>query len=90
MKTNNKKYENPNEVTNYKKINYLNRVGIILILSNFTMIKFNIFSTIELRIFFDKNRKIINAIYLILFIYSFGYIFFIGFKRFRKKNRKAK
>ena len=89
MKTNYKKYENRKEIiTDNKIINYLNRVMIILILFNFSIMKFKIFSTIELRIFFDKNRKITNAIYLILFIYSFGYISFISFQYFIKKIEK--
>jgi hypothetical protein len=88
-KTNYNKYGNKNEVNNNNKIiNNLNRVTLCLILFNSILFKYNIFSTIELKIFFDKNKKIINVVYFILILYSLVFILFKTFNCFRKKNRK--
>ena len=63
---------------------------IALIFFNSIIFKFNLFSTIELKIFFDKNTKIINSIYLILTLYSLIYIAFSGIQFFLKNKRKIK
>ena len=90
IKSNDNKGHNKNEIsTNEKKI-YLNRVIIVLILFNSAQVKFKIFSTIELKIFLDKNMTIINAIYLFLFFYIVGYISLNIFFYFSNKNKKMK
>jgi len=63
---------------------------IVLILFNSAQVKFKIFSTIELKIFLDKNMTIINAIYLFLFFYIVGYISLNIFFYFSNKNKKMK
>ena len=90
IKSNTKKGNNKKEINTNQKIIYLNRIMIGLILFNSIEVKFRIFSTIELKIFFDKNIKIINAIYLILFFYIAGYIAINFFLYIRNKNRKIK
>ena len=90
IKNNTKKDNNKNQTNTDQKILYLNRIMIGLILFNSAEVKFRIFSTIELKIFFDKNIKIINVIYLILFFYIAGYITINIFIFFRNKNQKIK
>ena len=84
-KTSYNKYKNKNKV-----INNLNRIMIALIFFNSIIFKFNLFSTIELKIFFDKNTKIINSIYLILSLYSVIYVAFSGINFCIKNKRKIK
>ena len=68
IKNNTKEDNHKNQINTDQKIIYLNKIMIGLILFNSAEVKFRIFSTIELKIFFDKNIKIINIIYLILFL----------------------
>ena len=65
IKNNTKKDNNKNQINTDQKIIYLNRIMIGLILFNSAEVKFRIFSTIELKIFFDKNIKIINIFILL-------------------------
>ena len=52
---------------------------IFIIFFNSILIKINVLSPVELKIFFDKYIKIINAIYIILYVYSLVYISIYGF-----------
>ena len=57
---------------------------------NLGMIRFNVLSPIELKIFFDKNELLINVIYMLLFIYTIVYFFNWGFKFYNSKNETIK
>jgi hypothetical protein len=50
------------------------------------MIRFNILSPIELRIFFDKNSALINIVYILLSIYAIFYLFNWGNKFYKIKR----
>ena len=61
-----------------KLISNLNKISIFLLVINLAMIRFNILSPIELHIFFDKNKALINIVYIILSIYAiFYFIYYI-------------
>ena len=56
-----------------KKIPILNKICIIFIGFNFTSIRLNILSPKELKIFYDKNKILINIIYSFLGLYTILY-----------------
>ena len=62
-----------------KLINNLNKISIFLLIFNLAIIRFHILSPIELHIFFDKNKAIINTIYIILSIYAIVYFVYYIF-----------
>ena len=68
---------------------------ICLIFLNSLLIKVKELSPVEAQIFFDKNKKIINSIYIIFYIYIFigivSLILFSLIKRiFERKNKLKK
>ena len=66
------------EIKIRKLISNLNKISIFLLIFNLVLIRFNIFSPIELNIFFDKNKTLINIVYIILSIYAiFYFIYYI-------------
>lgn len=67
------------EATIKKLINNLNKISIFLLIFNLAIIRFHILSPIELHIFFDKNKAIINTIYIILSIYAIVYFVYYIF-----------
>ena len=80
---------------NKKLIINLKKFSIFLLSFNFVMIRFNVLSPIELKIFADKNNTLINIIYIILCIYSILYFInwvydFYTIKRKSKKYVKIK
>ena len=87
IKTNYKIYDKKKEIRSNKLIVKLKKIVICLIFINSTIIRFNILSPVELKIFFEKNILIINEVYLILGLYVFGYIFLWGIGFFLKKKR---
>ena len=84
IKTNNKNYDNNRYINNNKIIKILNIIMIFIIFFNSILVKIKVLSPVELKIFFDKYIKIINAIYIILYIYSLVYISIYGFYYIRK------
>ena len=75
---------------NKKLIINLKKFSIFLLSFNFVMIRFNILSPIELKIFADKNNILINIIYIILCIYSILYFinWVYDFYSIKRKSRK--
>ena len=67
---------------------------ICLIFLNSLLIKVKELSPVEAQIFFDKNKKIINSIYIIFYIYIFigivSLILFSLIKRIFERNNKLK
>ena len=81
-----KTYDKIKEIRNKKLIINLKKIIICLIFFNSSIAKLNILSPVELKMFIDKNIRIINALYFILSLYVFGYISFWGSVYFLKKN----
>ena len=78
------------EIKNSKLIVNLKKSSICLIFFNIGMIRFNLLSPIELKIFFDKNKLLINIMNLILFIYSICYFFYWGFAFYNSRKMTKK
>ena len=70
---------------NSKRLNFLKKAGICFIFLNLIIIRFNILSPIELKIFFDKNNVLINIIYIFLYIFAIVYLINWGIKFFKSK-----
>ena len=49
------------------------------------MIRFNALSPVELKIFYDKNKILINKLYIFLCFYTFAYIVLWGIKFYKSK-----
>ena len=94
IKANNTKYENSKINISDNLIKNLNIIMISLIIFNSVIIKVNILSPIELQIFYDRNKKIINSIYNVLYIYIFLSILFHSIfsllKRISENKRNLK
>ena len=56
-------------------------------LFNLIMIRFNILSPIELKIFFDKNNILISIVYILLCIYAALYFCNWGYKYYKIKRK---
>lgn len=85
IKTNYTKHENNKISTNDSLIKNLNIIMIFLIIANSIVVKYNIFSPIELQIFYDKNKKIINSIYILLYFSIFLCLLFQSLFSIRRK-----
>ena len=69
-----------------KIITILKKICICLIIVNFGMIRLKFFSPKTLKIFYDKNKFIVNIVYSILALYVAIYFFIWGIEFYQIKK----